>query len=295
MIVRGLIIAASGFIFIFAPGVPIALIRQRILAQGRSVLSWGIIVGLIATFQALFIQNLVEPIFIGEAEVIVPTRIEEYIVLFGGTILTAIMIAGWLYFALLYQPSTPRGWISFILLGLIFWWVYLLFRRNDQDVKVPLMEGLSIGFGSALLAQVFKGMILVTAGFRLLFGGTGDAILNDLANAPFVDLVAGLLALILSRVAILVVGGIVGVLVARAVSGERRPFVLAIIVTILFDLVLAAITLLLSGETLEQLVTGGAGGVGLRTSVVSILYYALVFIFGYQWLVRRKESEGGAI
>jgi hypothetical protein len=261
------------------------------MAQGRSVLSWGIIVWIIAYFHAQFIVNLLEPIFIGEAEVIVPTSVEEYIVLFGGILLTATIIAGWLYFALLYQPSTSRGWISFILLGLIFWWVYLLIRRKDQNVKITLIEGLSIGFGSALLAQVFKGMILVTAGFRLLFGGTDDAILNDFANAPIVDLVVGLLALILSRVAILVVGGVVGVLIARAVSGERRNIALAIVISMLFDLVLVAITLLISGETLEQLVTGGAGGVSLFTSIVSIIYYILVFVFGYQWLIRRRESE----
>jgi hypothetical protein len=155
-------------------------------------------------------------------------------------------------------------------------------------MRIPLIEGLSIGFGAGILEQVLQGLTLVGAGFRLTFGGPSGSILGGIEDATNIDLIAGLLALLLFRLAILVVTGAVGLLVGRTISGEGRNLLYAVGIGTLFRWVLIFITLILAGETLEQFL---AEGVDLLTSMVSIVYYIVVFIIGYQWLIRQQEHE----
>lgn len=256
MLFRGLLVAASGFVFIFSPGLPIRLLLQRAQAIRRNFLIWGIIVWLIALVPSLFFQSLIRQIADASQGVDGPAQEPGYVITLVGTLLAA-----------------------FFLQGLI----YLVLRRHSRqkpDTNLSL-AGLHLGFGVGLIAQVFTGLNLVGAGFRLAFGASEGSTLQDLASAPAATLAIGLLAMILFRVALLAVSAALGVLVARAIKERRRLFWLAVLLDALFAWLILALQLRFGGESPGVML---AGSVDWQTSLLAVFYYLAAFGLAYWWV-----------
>jgi len=260
LILRGLVVAASGFLFIFSPGLPMSLLmrRSRSPSFNRDLLYWGIGAWLVALLPSLFLQSLLRQSLQNS-----PTPRDlsgqpiGYVLTLAGAFLTAFFVAGAMY---------------------------LVLRRTRRDVPPEQLypNGLVLGFGVGLIAQVFTGLSLVGAGFRLMFGDTSTETLAALTRVSWLELVLALLALILFRPALLVVSAARGVLVARALNERLRFFWLAVLVEAVFTWAVLALQLALGGDSPGQVLVGG---VDPLTSVVTILYYLLAFGLAYSWLL----------
>ena len=158
--------------------------------------------------------------------------------------------------------------------------------------------GLALGFGIGLIAQVFIGMILITAGVGVLLQGFGvtlpygniqAATLELISNETLFGLTAALLALILFRVALLTISAAQGYLVASSVLGKKRDFWLALLGYSAFTWIIFLVQMILGEENPGQVSLGLTEPL---TSVVSAAYYLAVFIFGYRWLSKELTSVG---
>jgi len=258
VIFRGLVVAISGFLFIFAPGLPIGLFSRRLKMFNRNLLYWGIGAWVVAQIPAIFSQSIIYHIAEGS-----PSSTSDmgeavgYFLPLLGSLVTAIFVEGALY---------------------------LVLRRKRLKGVDQVFGSLFLGFGSALLVQVFTGLQLVGAGLPLIFQDITSPVIKDLAQVPLIDLLTGLLALILFRVALLVLGGVIGVLIARAVSSGCRYFWLAVVVDTLFGWVLLVIQMILGLDSPGQLLVGR---IDLLGAVVAIGYYMLAFVLAYRWLLSR--------
>jgi hypothetical protein len=256
VILRGLAVAASGFLFVFAPGLSMGLVSRRLQRFNRDMLYWGIGIWVIAQFPANFFQNLLYVIALDDASTIDEIGVVgSYILPLLGALIAAFVIEGSLY-------------------------VYLRIKRRKTPIQ--LLDGLSLGFGSGLIAQVFTGLMLVGSGFRLVFGDTTGPVLSYLSQAPVIELIIGLSVLVIFRATLLVVTGVIGVLIARAVIERFRFFWLAMIIDTAFVWIIIAIQMVLGVESPGQL---SVGDVDLLGSGVAIVYYILVFILAFRWLL----------
>jgi hypothetical protein len=259
MVLRGLLVIASGFLFIFSPGLPMRLLARGGRPIDRNLLYWGIGLWLAALLPGLFVQSLLVQIFGSQsAEAGAP---QDYLLTLAGTFITAL----------------------FVQLALL-----LFLRRRREAAEDLRFSGLTLGFGVGLIAQVFNGLFLIGAGFQLMFGNTSTPALAAAAGAGFVDLCLSLLALVLFRPTLLVVSAAQGVLVGRAV-GERGPyFWLAVLVGTAFSWLLLALSILLGSANPGQVSLGSSDRL---VSVVTILYYALAFGLAYRWLAPKVEQR----
>lgn len=255
MILRGLLIALSGFVFIFAPGIPMGLLYQRYRTSQRSLLVWGIGIWLLAQLVGNFTKSMLSPLIRGGFDSIDPTDPIGYLFAFLGSFISAFFLSLGLYFVL---------------------------RRERKGDQPEIFYGLTIGFGAGVIAQVFNGLNLVGSGFRMLFGDTSTPTQIAFAEAPFLDLIVGLLALILFRIALLMISSLMGVLIALAIAGNRRNFWLAVLFGAVFEWIAIVIALLRMGDSRFL-----AGGVDLVTSLIAITFYVFAFLFGYLWLTER--------
>ena len=232
--------------------------RSRSPSFNRDLLYWGIGAWLVALLPSLFLQSLLRQSLQNS-----PTPRDlsgqpiGYVLTLAGAFLTAFFVAGAMY---------------------------LVLRRTRRDVPPEQLypNGLVLGFGVGLIAQVFTGLSLVGAGFRLMFGDTSTETLAALTRVSWLELVLALLALILFRPALLVVSAARGVLVARALNERLRFFWLAVLVEAVFTWAVLALQLALGGDSPGQVLVGG---VDPLTSVVTILYYLLAFGLAYRWLL----------
>ena len=267
MILRGLLIAASGFLFIFSPGLPMSLLAKRSPSFNRDIVYWGIGAWLVALLPSLFLQSLLRPILQHSPT---PRGLSgqplDYALTLVGALLTAFFVAGAMYLVLLY-------------------------KRRDVPAERLYGNGMALGFGVGLVAQVFTGLSLVGAGFLLMFGDTSTETLAGFAQIGFLNLLPALLALILFRPALLAVSAARGVLVARALKERPSFFWLAVLVDAVFVWVILALQLVLGGENPGQVLIGGTD---LLTSAVTIVYYLIAFGLAYRWLLTQIagwESE----
>ncbi len=266
MLLRGILVALSGFLFIFAPGVPMGMLRRYGRGFPREHLYWGMGIWLVALIPTYFLQSLVRQAVQGAGS-------------------TAVTAAG--------QPSTAilslvtPLFAALLLVGGMA--LYLRRKRLPEDERTE--AGLTLGFGAGLIAQVFRGLEFVGGGLRLAYGGAGDPGLTPLAQSPMLDLIVALLAEILFRIAFLTVSGVVGILVARAVSGSPRSFWLAAAVYAAFSWVMVATQLVMGGENPGATLAGQAS---LITSAVTAIYYILAAALAYLWLQRRLTAEAPA-
>lgn len=269
MILRGLLIAASGFLFIFSPGLPMSLLVRSMRGPSfnRDMVYWGIGAWLVALLPSLFLQSLLRQILQNSQT---PRGLSgqpmDYALTLAGALLTAFFVAGGMY-------------------------LVLRFKRIEATALPP--NGLALGFGVGLIAQVFTGLSLVGAGFRLMFGDTATETLTGLAQVSYLNLLLALLALILFRPALLAVSAARGVLVARALQERAVFFWLGVFVDAVFVWVIVALQLALGSNNPGQVLIGGAD---LLTSAVTIVYYLMAFGLAYRWLLAQIAGwESGKV
>ena len=263
MLIRGVLIALSGFLFIFAPGVPMGLLRRFGRGFPRELLYWGMGIWMVALIPTYFLQSLVRQAVQG-----------------GGSIITAFQA----------EPATyALSLVNAVLAALLLVVGMAVYLRRKKLSEAERDEGgLTMGFGVGLIAQVFTGLSLVGAGFRLAYGDTADPGLRQLANSPMLDLLVGLLAMVLFRVALLTVSGVVGILIARSVGGSRRFFWLAAGIYAGFSWLIVAAQLAIGGENPGAILAGQAS---LLTSAVTVVYYLAAIALAYAWLQRTLTDD----
>jgi hypothetical protein len=262
VIVRGLLISASGFLFIFAPGLVIGLLRRHLRTYNRGLLYWGIGAWIVAQIPAILIQTAIYGAAPdGGGAPSGAFGLEGLLLAMLGASLTAIFVEGALYLA-------------------------LRFNRPKED---EIIEGsLYLGFGSTLLIQVFVGLQLIGAGLPVIFGDTSGPVARDLAESTFGSLVLGLLALIAFRAALPAVRGAIGYLIGQALSRGFRFFWLALAVDVLFTGLLFGLQMALGATSPGELT---AGRIDLLGSLVSLAYYLAALVIGYRWLQSRVGPE----
>lgn len=256
MILRGILIAASGFLFIFSPGLPMSLLGRagRGAPIDRGLLYWGIGLWLAALIPSLFIQSLLIQIVSPQSSARLTGRPVDYLLTLAGAFVTAL----------------------FVTLAMA-----ILLRRRKAEAEHRQADGMTLGFGIGLIAQVFNGLILVGAGFRLMFGDTADPALQAAAAVSLLDLLLGLLALVMFRPALLVVSAVQGVLAARAVSGGAGLFWIAVAVGTAFAWIIPALKMIMGATDPGQVLLGDPDRL---VSAVTLAYYLLAFWLAYRWL-----------
>jgi hypothetical protein len=262
VILRGLFVAIGGFLFIFAPGLPMRLLIQRFRSFERDLLYWGIGTWFVALLPMLFLQNLIRQLVLGP----------------GSS--DAVPEGAWRF--LLPLLSSMVG--AFVVQGAL----YLVLRRKRPERSAHFMDGLSLGFGSGLVVQVFIGLTLISAGFRLSFGDLSTPFQNVLAELPLHFLLIWLLAHLLYRAAVPLVNGALGVLLARAVTERLRFLWLAIATYTVFESAFGFILLGLGSQSLEASFVGGMSLVNL---LVIVAYYILAFVLAYRWLISQEVQQ----
>ncbi len=257
-----MLLAASGFFFIFSPGLPMSLLLRggRGPAIDRGSLYWGIGVGLIAVVPSLFLQSLLRQIVQADvAPRALAGQPSDYALTLVAALITASFVAGGIY-------------------------LVLRLRRRAAPADGLLPNGLALGFGVGLIAQVFTGLSLVGAGFRLMFGDASNPTMVSLGQISLLGLLIGLLPLILFRPALLVVSAARGVLVARSLVDGPRFFWLAVLVDAAFVWGVVALQLALGGENAGQVLVGDFEP---WISAALVIYYLLAFGLAYRWLAAR--------
>lgn len=258
MIIRGLLVSASGFVFIFAPGLVIGLLRRHLKTYNSSLLYWGIGAWIVAQVPAILAQNALYGATAGGDPILADAiGLADFLLAMLGATLTALFVEGALYLALRFN------------------------RPKDSE----LVEGsLHLGFGSTLLVQVFVGLQLIGAGLPVIFGDTSDQVARDLAGSPFGSLALGLLALIAFRAALPAVRGAIGYLIGQALARGLRFFWLAVGIDVLFTGLLFGLQMLLGVNSPGQLT---AGRIDLLGSLVTVAYYLGALVLAYRWLQDR--------
>ena len=261
MIFRGLIVAAGGFLFIFAPGFPMRLLTRRFQTFDRELLYWGIGTWFVSLLPMLFLQSLIRQFVLGAGPSdAVPEGAWRFLLPLLSSLVGALVVQGALY---------------------------LVLRRKRPEKSAQFTDGLSLGFGSGLVVQVFIGFTFISAGFRLSFGDLSPPFQTVLAELPLHVLLIWLLAHLLYRTAVPVVSGALGVLLARAVSGRLRFLWLAIVTYTVFESAFGFIRLGMGGQSSELSLTGGMNLVGL---LITVAYYILAFVLAYRWLVSQDVT-----
>ncbi len=263
MLLRGILVALSGFLFIFAPGVPMGMLRRYGRGFPREHLYWGMGIWLVALIPTYFLQSLVRQAVQGAGSIAAAGAGQSSTVTLSlaAPVLAALLLAG----------------------GMA-----LYLRRKKLPAEERVEAGLTLGLGAGLIAQVFRGLEFVGGGLRLAYEGAGDPGLAHLAQSPMLDLLVALLAEILFRVAFLTVSGVVGILIARAVSGSPRSFWLAAAVYAAFSCLIVIIQLAIGGGIPGATLAGQAS---LITAAVTAVYFLLTAALAYLWVQRQLAAE----
>jgi hypothetical protein len=262
MVFKGLLVVLSGFLFIFASGIPMRMIARFRPDYKRDGIYWGIMVWILAFFISTFMQNLARQIINKGAQ---PSATQSPWPFLLGAVLTTLLVQ----------------------FGML---IYLKNRKNKgEDVT---STGLALGFGIGMIAQVFTGMILITAGAGVLLQGFGvtlpygniqAATLELIANESMFTLIIALLSLVLFRVALLTVSAGQGYLVSETVQGNGKSFWVALLGYSAFTWIIFLLQFALGEQN--------PGGVSLGvtstlSAVIAAVYYLAVFIFVYRWLTQ---------
>lgn len=267
MVLKGLLVLASGFIFIFSSGIPMRMISRFRPDYKKEGMYWGIGIWIITFFVSTFLQNFFRQIATGGQNAST-TSILPY--LLGAALTTLLLQAG----MLIYLRSE---------------------KKKGGDVS---STGLALGFGIGLIAQVFTGMTLIGAGGGMIFQGAGMKLAEGtvqagtialISSASFFGLLTALISMILYRVALLTISSVQGYLVADALLGKAARFWLGALVSIAFTWIIFLLQLVLGTENPGQIL----GITSPFISIISIIYYALAFFLGYRWLARELQAAGG--
>jgi hypothetical protein len=245
LILRGLIVALGGFVFIFLPGAFISILTRRNLRFETTLLLWGMGVLVIALFPAIFLTSLLRMIIFGERA---PEAGMLYMFLFLGSLIAAIFLEGGKY--------------------LVLRW------RQIPSAKL-LGNGIMLGIGVGLLTNIYQGISLVGAGFRLVLGDTSTPDLAKIASQAWLDLIMGLVALNVYRIALVVISAALGGLVAYAFINEQLRWLwLAVLINTVSAWSYSAIGLALGNDS-------------LIANVIVFLYQGVLAVLAVIWLMRQ--------
>lgn len=234
----------------------------------REGLYWGVGIWIIAFLVSTFLQNLIRQIATGGAS---PTAQQSSLTtyLLGAVITTLLVQTGML--------------------------IYLNNRRKkDADLAG---EGLALGFGIGVIAQIFTGMILIAAGVGVVFQGAGlnlnlgqiqTATIEVISGETLLELIFALLSLVFFRIALLTVTAAQGTMVARSITDKRVWFWVALLTYTAFTWVIFFLQMLLGDPNPGQV---SLGMTPLLSSAVSAAYYIGVFLLGTRWLGGKLKSE----
>lgn len=265
MILRAILVIASGFIFIFSPGLPMSLINRYSPDYKRDLVYWGI--------GAWLIANLINQ--------------------FLSILMRMIMYSGSDFAGFTGQPKDfifiiLSAFISAICIGFAMYLVLRIKNKKDPGEDI-LANGLALGFGAGLVAQVFTGITLVGAGFQVLFGNTiSNITVEAIADSSLTMLVVSILTLILFRVALLAISAVQGVLTAKSIQTKKGQFWSGVLVATVFTSLILIIQLLM-GESMPGQISVGITPTPI--SIVSGVYYLLAFLAGYRWLIKNLQIK----
>jgi len=265
MFLRALLVIASGFIFIFSPGLPMNIISRFSPDYKRDLVYWGIGVWLVANLFNQFTSSLLRQVMYQEISASGFTgQPLDFAFIFISALISALFIG----------------------LGML---IVLRLKSKDQPYSALTADGLALGFGAGLVAQVFTGITLVGAGFSVLFGNTASNItVEAIANSNFVILLTSIATLILFRIALLAVSAVQGVLTARSTAKNKAHFWLGILIMALFTALILSIQLLIGGRDAGQV---SVGITPAPISIVTGVYYLAAFIAAYYWLVKNLQLK----
>ena len=270
MIIKGLLVVASGFIFIFSPGIPMRLISQYKPDYKKDGLYWGIGIWIIVFFLSTFLQNFIRQIATGgQGTVEANASLSNLAPYLLGSVLTTLLLqAGMLIFL---RNRTGKG----------------------EDIA---SDGLALGFGIGLITQIFTGMNLIGAGAGLIFGNSGigstlasvqSQMISSIAEVGTFSMVAVLLSMILYRVALLTISAVQGYLVSKSLrEGKKQYFYAGLCVYILFTWSILLLQLLLGENDPGQIL----GVTSPLTSIITSVLYLVFTFLGYKWLSNELEA-----
>ncbi|MFQ5875199.1 MAG: YhfC family glutamic-type intramembrane protease, partial [Dehalococcoidia bacterium] len=199
MLIRGLLISAQGFLFIFLPAYVIAFFLRKWREIDRSLFWLGALSLLVAQLPINFLLSLSRHML----------------------------------------PQGEAFWIPFmpILIGSLLsgffeetskWGVLRLKRVRGEDL---LTGGMAVGLGAGFIAKIFLGIALVGVGMRLTFGDASTATLREIAATPLAALSLKALASLADHLALLILNACLGFLVARAIlKGRKVLFLYAVLI-----------------------------------------------------------------
>jgi hypothetical protein len=255
LILRGLVVAFGGFVFIFLPGVLISALTRRSLRFDTNLLLWGMGALVVTLFPALFVTSLLRILIFGESA---PGTGMLYFFALLGSLIAALFLEGG---------------------------KYLLLRLRNIPPPQLLDSGILIGLGVGLLTNVFQGISLVGAGFRLALGDSSLPGLTTIASQAWGELLAGLVALNAYRIALVAVSACTGALVAQALLYKQQRWLwLAVLINAVTAWSYNAIGLAL-------------GKTSLTANLVVIAYQAVLGALALYWLIRqipKKEQQPAA-
>jgi len=248
LILRGLIVALGGFVFIFLPGIFIAILTRRNLRFETNLLLWGMGILVVTLFPAIFLTSLLRMIIFGERA---PEAGMLYVFLFLGSLIAAIFLEGG---------------------------KYLLLRWRQIPTAKLLSNGIMLGIGVGLLTNVYQGISLIGAGFRLVLGDTSTPDLIKIASQAWFDLIMGLVALNVYRIALVAISAALGGLVAYAlIEGRQRWLWLAVLINAVSAWSYSAI-----GQAL--------GNDSLVANIIVLLYQGVLAVLAMLWLMRQMSD-----
>jgi hypothetical protein len=267
MVFKGLLVLLSGFLFIFSSGIPMRLISRYKPDYRREGLYWGVGIWIIAFLVSTFLQNLIRQIATGGAQ---PAAQQSPLTFLIGAVITTLLVQA----------------------GML---IYLNHHRKIESDLTS--EGLALGFGIGLIAQVFTGMILIAAGVGVVFQGAGlnlnlgqiqSATIEVISGESLVELFFALLSLVFFRIALLTVTATQGYLVAKSITDRRIWFWAALLVYTAFTWVIFFLQKLLGDPNAGQV---SLGMTSLLSSAVSAIYYIGIFLLGTRWLSGVLQTE----
>jgi len=267
MVLKGLLVLASGFIFIFSSGIPMRMISRFRPDYKKEGMYWGIGIWIIAFFVSTFLQNFLRQIITG-GQSGSSTSILPYLL---GAVLTTLLLQ---FGMMIYLKSE---------------------RKKSGDIP---STGLALGFGIGLIAQIFTGMTLIGAGGGMIFQGAGMKLAEGtvqagtiamISSASFFSVLVGLISLILYRVALLTISSVQGYLVAGSLQGKSSRFWSGALVSVAFTWIIFLLQLLLGTENPGQIL----GITSPFISIISVVYYLLAFFLGYRWLANELQASVG--
>ena len=265
MILKGLLVVVSGFIFIFSSGIPMSLISRFRPDYKKEGLYWGIGIWATTFFISNFLQAFIKLIVTGGQS----TDNSSFVSYFLGDIITTFLLQ----------------------IGMLIF----LKKRLEKNEDI-ISDGLALGFGIGMIAHVFTGLSEIGAGAGIVFqalgitsagGSVQSSTTTMIAETSLFSLFVSLLSAILFRVALLSVSSVQGYLVANSVQGRKKRFWAGIILSIMFTWIVLILQILLGEENPGQII----GVTQPLTSILTSVFYLAVTYLCYRWLSKEFKPS----